>query len=108
MRKRLLCLVCLLVFVVSELLAGQEPTFHSHSNVVVVPALVRKKSGRLAYGLKVSDFSIEDDGTSQTVHLDETAEEQPTSLVVAGRTIRLKSDLTDFSYAVRTTNITFG
>ena len=64
--------------------AGQEePTFRTQSNVVLVPALVRDKAGEAVYGLQAKDFIIEDDGVAQTVHLDEAAESEPVSLVVA-------------------------
>jgi len=62
--------------------AGQ-PTFRSQSNVVLVPALVRDKSGEIVYGLQAKDFVIDDDGKPQTVHLDDAAEADPVSLVVA-------------------------
>ena len=61
----------------------QEPTFRTQANVVLVPALVRDKSGDIVYGLKTNDFIIEDDGMPQTVQLDEAAEAEPVSLVVA-------------------------
>lgn len=61
----------------------EEPTFRTQSNVVLVPALVRDKSGEIVYGLQAKDFIIEDDGVVQTVHLDESAESEPVSLVVA-------------------------
>ena len=63
--------------------AQEEPTFRTQSNVVLVPALVRDKSGEVVYGLQAKDFIIEDDGVVQTVHLDEAAESEPVSLVVA-------------------------
>jgi VWFA-related protein len=63
--------------------AQEEPTFRTQSNVVLVPALVRSKSGSIIYGLKTDDFIVEDDGIPQTVHLDEAAETEPISLVVA-------------------------
>ena len=50
---------------------------------MLVPALVRDKSGEIVYGLQAKDFIIEDDGVVQTVHLDEAAESEPVSLVVA-------------------------
>lgn len=64
-------------------IAQEEPTFRTQSNVVLVPALVRDKAGGIVYGLKSGDFIIDDDGVPQTVHLDETAESEPVSLVVA-------------------------
>ncbi len=63
---------------------GQEqPTFRTQSNVVLVPALVRDKAGEVVYGLEAKDFIIEDDGVAQSVQLDEAAESEPVSMVVA-------------------------
>ncbi len=63
--------------------AQEEPTFRTQANVVLVPALVRDKSGDIIYGLKAEDFIIEDDGVPQTTRLDEAAEADAVSLVVA-------------------------
>lgn len=62
---------------------SQETTFHSQSNVVVIPALVKSAKGEIVYGLAAKDFIVEDDGVEQAVHLDEAAEGQPVSVVVA-------------------------
>ena len=62
---------------------AQETTLHTQSNVVLVPALVRDARGHAVYGLQAQDFIVEDAGVVQTVHLDEAAEAQPVSLVVA-------------------------
>jgi VWFA-related protein len=67
----------------------QQPTFRSQSNVVLAPALVRDKKGGILYGLQAGDFIVEDDGAEQSVHLDESPDFQPVSLVIAiqlGRT----------------------
>ena len=64
-------------------IAQEPPTFRTQSNVVLVPALVRGKAGDVVYGLQAKDFVIEDDGVVQNVHLDEAAESEPVSLVVA-------------------------
>ena len=72
---------------------GQQSTFRSEANVVLVPALVKDASGRPLYGLVVKDFSIKDDGVDQTVRLDEAAQSEPVSLVVAvqrGRSARFE------------------
>jgi VWFA-related protein len=61
----------------------QATTLHTQTNVVLVPALVKDASGAAVYGLQAKDFIIEDDGIAQTVHLDEEAEGQPISLVIA-------------------------
>src|ERR1035437_9803520 len=64
--------------------AGQEePSFSSQGNLVPVPTLVRDAAGNAVYGLQAQDFIIEDDGIEQTVHLDEAAEGEPISLVIA-------------------------
>jgi VWFA-related protein len=62
---------------------AQEPTFTTRSSVVIVPALVRDAEGNAVYGLKATDFSIEDDRVDQLVHLDEAADADPVSVVVA-------------------------
>src|ERR1700674_1645223 len=68
--------------------AAQEPTFSSQSTVVLVPTLVRDARGNAVYGLQSKDFVLEDDGVQQTVHLDEEAESEPISVVVAVQTGR--------------------
>ncbi len=60
-----------------------ETTLRSRSNVVLVPTLVKDLQGGIVYGLQAKDFIVEDDGIEQPVHLDETPEGQPISLVVA-------------------------
>jgi VWFA-related protein len=62
---------------------SQETTFHSQSNVVVIPALVKSAKGEIVYGLGAKDFLVEDDGVEQAVRLDEAAEGSHVSLVVA-------------------------
>jgi VWFA-related protein len=62
---------------------SQETTLHSQSNVVLIPALVKSAQGEAVYGLGAKDFIVEDDGEEQTVHLDEVAEGQPVSMVIA-------------------------
>jgi len=62
---------------------AQETTLHSQSNVVLIPALVKSAQGEVVYGLGAKDFVVEDDGEEQAVHLDEVAEGQPVSMVIA-------------------------
>jgi len=62
---------------------SQETTFHTQSNVVVIPALVKSAKGEIVYGLTAKDFVVEDDGVEQAVRLDEAAEGSAVSLVVA-------------------------
>src|SRR6267154_5398700 len=63
----------------------QEPSFRSQGNLVPVPTLVRDGAGNPVYGLQAQDFLIEDDGVEQAVHLDETADAEPISVVIAVR-----------------------
>ncbi len=62
---------------------SQETTFHSQTNVVVIPALVKSAKGEVVYGLGAKDFLVEDDGVEQAVRLDEAAEGSAVSVVVA-------------------------
>ena len=78
----------LLLFLASQAGFGQETTFQSQSNVVIVPALVRDVTGHVIYGLHATDFVIEDDGVEQSVQLDDSADAGPVSLVVAIQTGR--------------------
>lgn len=82
-------LALLLVF--TSATAQEEPGFTSQANLVPVPTLVRDESGSAVYGLHEKDFILEDDGVEQAFHLDETAEPQPISLVVAVQTGRRAS-----------------
>jgi VWFA-related protein len=81
--------VCLLVlFLVSGAAAQWDSTLRSQSNVVLVPALIKDAEGHVVYGLTQNDFVIEDDGIEQAVHLDDSAESEPASVVVAIQTGR--------------------
>jgi hypothetical protein len=51
------------------------------SGAVWVPALVESKSGKIAYGLSVSDFSIKDNGVEQQIVLQSDLGAQPISLL---------------------------
>jgi VWFA-related protein len=59
------------------------PRFQSQSQVVLAPALVRKKSGEIVYGLSAHDFIVEENGVEQDIRLDDSPESQAYSLVVA-------------------------
>lgn len=68
--------------------AAQEPTFRARSNVVTVPVLVRDVQGQAVYGLQASNFIVQDEGVAQTVVMDEAAESEPISMVIALQTGR--------------------
>src|SRR4030088_2105100 len=72
-----------LLLVLGAASGQQEPSFSSQGNLVPVPTLVRDAAGNAVYGLQAQDFIIEDDGVEQAVHLDEPAEAEPISLVIA-------------------------
>ena len=62
--------------------ASQTPTLNTQSNLVLVPALVRNKSGELIFTLKANDFVLTDDGVPQKLHLEEDTGGEPLALVV--------------------------
>lgn len=62
--------------------AEQSPFLRSQTNVVLVPALVRTKTGALVYTLKADDFVLTDDGVPQKLTLDSDTGNEPLSLVV--------------------------
>jgi len=78
----------LLLLLVSGAFAQQAPNLRVQSNVVLLPALVKDAEGHVVYGLTQNDFVIEDDGVEQAVYLDESAESEPSSVVVAVQTGR--------------------
>lgn len=69
--------------------AGQEnPVFRGESQIVVIPTMVKNSDGRTVYGLEPKDFLVEDDGVEQVVQLDQSADSEPASIVVAVQTGR--------------------
>ncbi len=56
------------------------------SSLVVVPALVRTKSGQLVYTLKAKDFILTDDGIEQPLHLEQDTGDQPLAMVIVVET----------------------
>ena len=62
---------------------SQFPTLEVTANEVLVPTLVEKPHGGIVYGLKPSDFTVEDDGIRQKIRLQEEMDTAPVSLVVA-------------------------
>jgi len=59
------------------------PVISTQSSLVLVPTLVKTKSGELVYTLTANDFTITDNGAEQKVHLEEDSGDQPLALVVA-------------------------
>ncbi len=87
--------VAYFLLLVTGMAQAQDATLRVNSTVVLVPTLVEKKSGEVIYGLKGSDFSVEDNGVPQTVHLDDDLDTTPVSLVVClerGRSSAIQFD----------------
>jgi VWFA-related protein len=64
--------------------SGEAPaTLRVTTNEVLVPTLVEKKGGGILYGLKQSDFVLEDNGVPQKIHVQEDMDTTPVALVVA-------------------------
>ncbi len=62
--------------------ANQDFTLRTQSNVVLIPTTVQTKHGEILYGLKPSQFVVEDNGIPQTIHLDEDTDSLGLSLAV--------------------------
>ena len=66
-----------------QLCAQDVPTtITTRSTLVLVPALVRTKSGAMVYTLQAADFTLTDNGVEQKLALEEDAGSQPLALVV--------------------------
>jgi VWFA-related protein len=61
---------------------SQTPTITTNSTLVLVPALVRDKSGELVFTLKAEDFVLTDDGIAQKLTLERDTDGEPLALVV--------------------------
>lgn len=60
------------------------PTIRVTTNEVLVPTLVEKPhGGGIVYGLKQSDFVVEDNGIPQKIHVQEELDTAPIALVIA-------------------------
>lgn len=59
------------------------PTVSVTTNEVLVPTLVEKKDGTILYGLKPTDFALEDNGVPQKIHVQAEMDTAPVALVVA-------------------------
>lgn len=66
--------------------ATQTATISVRTNLVVVPALVKTKSGELVYTLGEKDFQLTDNGIPQALHLEQDTGGEPLALVVVVET----------------------
>jgi VWFA-related protein len=63
---------------------SNTPTLRVTTNEVLVPTLVEKPHGEgIVYGLKPSDFVVEDNGVPQKIHVQEELDTAPIALVIA-------------------------
>jgi VWFA-related protein len=65
---------------------SSNPVLSARSNLVLVPALVRRKSGELVFTLAAKDFSITDDGVEEKVTLEENTDAEPLALIIVVET----------------------
>jgi VWFA-related protein len=61
----------------------EAPTLRVTTTEVLVPTLVEKRGGGILYGLKESDFVLEDNGVPQKIRVQEEMDTAPVALVVA-------------------------
>ena len=59
------------------------PTLRVTTTEVLVPTLVEKRGGGILYGLKESDFVLEDNGVPQKIRVQQEMDTAPVALVVA-------------------------
>jgi hypothetical protein len=57
-----------------------------HSNLVLVPTIVKTKHGENVFSLNADNFKVTDDGVPQEIRLDPDADAQPLALVVVVQT----------------------
>jgi VWFA-related protein len=66
--------------------APSASTLTARSTLIVVPALVRNKAGKLVFTLAAKDFVLTDDGIEQKLTLEEDTGGEPLALVVVVET----------------------
>jgi VWFA-related protein len=88
---RLICILTLLLaFSAVDLSAQQseaaQPPLTVRSTLVMVPALVTTKAGKVVFELTADDFHVTDNGLPQKVALDPETDSQPLALVIVVET----------------------
>jgi VWFA-related protein len=96
-----LAILCSLAFLAAPFSHAQTPapdaqspsqinpptaTITVNSSLVVVPALVRTKSGELVYTLKADDFILTDNGVVQKLRLEQDTGSEPLAMVIIAQT----------------------
>jgi VWFA-related protein len=62
------------------------PTFATGSSLVLVPALVKTKNGKVVFALTADDFTLTDNGDPQPLRLESDTDSQPLALAVIVQT----------------------
>lgn len=62
------------------------PVFRARTNLVLVPALVRTKSGAPVFSLTADDFQLTDDDQPQKLSLEQDTDSEPLALVIVVET----------------------
>ena len=65
---------------------SQVPALSVRTNLVLVPALVKTKSGELVFALTADDFILTDNGVPQSLRLEPDTDEQPVALAIIVQT----------------------
>ena len=96
-----LAILCSLAFLAAPFVHAQNPvptaqsptetdsptaSITVSSSLVVVPALVRTKSGELVYTLKADDFILTDNGVEQKLRLEQDTGSEPLAMVIIAQT----------------------
>ncbi len=102
MRKICIIAICIIapcivaIGLLGQTLLGQTPTFTSNSNLVIVDATVKDKSGKIIEGLTQDDFTIFEDGKPQKVAVFEfqhlTMESEPPPALSLDDQLKLPED----------------
>jgi hypothetical protein len=67
-------------------LGAQVPSLSVGSNLVLVPALVKTRSGEVVFSLTADDFVLTDNGVPQRLQLEVDTDSQPLALAVIVQT----------------------
>jgi VWFA-related protein len=83
--------VCLFLCLAALGLRAQEtstspPTLTVHSNLVIVPTLVKNRDGEIVFELKATDFILTDNNMPQHLALDRNTDFQPLALAICVET----------------------
>lgn len=82
----LIFLLCLAGRCAAQENTAGQPTLKIHSDLVMVPAFVKTKSGDVVFDLKANDFILTDNGVSQLLSLEQDTDSQPLALAIVVQT----------------------